>query len=370
MTTATDFDSPWKQAVRVFFPEFMLFFFHDAHEDIAWERGYEFLDKELQQVTRDAAVGRRQADALIKVWRRSGDEVWVLIHVEIQSQMEAGFAERMYVYNYRLYDRYHHQVASLVVLADEEADWRPGTFEYELWGCRAGLSFPSVKLLDYWARWSALESSHSPFATVVMAHLQTQKTRHDPRERQRQKLWLARRLYGFGYTHKEVVNLFHFIDWIMRLPEGLEDGFWQEIRSYEEQTKMDYIMSIERKAIERGFEQGIEKGIERGFEQGIEKGIEQGIEKGIEQGIEKGIEKGIEQGIEKGVRQEALRQLLRVLNYRFGAAVTPALAQTLQTLPVADLENLVDTALEARSFAAFMQALPAADAPGAQPPAA
>ncbi len=137
---------------------------------------------------------------------------------------------------------------------------------------------------------------------------------------------------------------------------------------------MDYIMSIERKAIERGFEQGIEKGIERGFEQGIEKGIEQGIEKGIEkgieQGIEKGIEKGIEQGIEKGVRQEAQRQLLRVLNHRFGAAVTPALAQTLQTLPVADLENLVDTALEARSFAAFMQALPAADAPGAQPPAA
>ena len=329
-TPATDFDSPWKQAMRVFFPEFMLFFFHDAHEDIAWERGYEFLDKELQQVTRDAAVGRRQADALIKVWRRSGDEVWVLIHVEIQSQMEAGFAERMYVYNYRLYDRYHHQVASLVVLADEEADWRPGTFEYELWGCRAGLSFPSVKLLDYWARWAALESSHSPFATVVMAHLQTQKTRHDPRERQRQKLWLARRLYGFGYTRQEVVNLFHFIDWIMQLPEGLEDGFWREIRTYEEQTKMDYIMSIERKAIE--------------------------------------------QGIEKGIRQEAQRQLLRVLNYRFGAAVTPALTQTLQTLPVADLENLVDAALEARSFAAFMQAMPAsstpADEPGAQPPAA
>ena len=96
---------------------------------------------------------------------------------------------------------------------------------------------------------------------------------------------------------------------------------------------MDYIMSIERKAIESGFEQGIEK------------------------------------GIEKGIRQEALRLLLRVLNYRFGAAVTPALAQTLQTLPVADLQNLVDAALEVRSFAAFMQAMPTRPEPGAQPPA-
>ncbi len=55
---------------------------------------------------RDAELGLRLVDKLVKIYRSSGEEAWVLIHVEVQSQPESGFAERMYVYNYRIYDRY------------------------------------------------------------------------------------------------------------------------------------------------------------------------------------------------------------------------------------------------------------------------
>ncbi|NEO01472.1 MAG: hypothetical protein F6K50_40605, partial [Moorea sp. SIO3I7] len=41
----------------------------------------------------------READKLVKVWRTDGQETWVLIHVEVQSQYESVFAERIYVYN-------------------------------------------------------------------------------------------------------------------------------------------------------------------------------------------------------------------------------------------------------------------------------
>lgn len=92
----TDFDSPWKEALVRYFPAFLQFFFPEAHRDIRWERGYEFLDKELQRVVRDAELGKRLADKLVKVWRRDGEEVWVLIHIEVQGQVEAGFAERMF----------------------------------------------------------------------------------------------------------------------------------------------------------------------------------------------------------------------------------------------------------------------------------
>lgn len=102
----TEFDSPWKQILEQYFEDFILFFFPQAHGDIEWSRDYEFLDKELQQVVRDAELGRRLVDKLVKVYRTSGEEAWVLIHVEVQSQEESGFAERMYVYNYRIYDRY------------------------------------------------------------------------------------------------------------------------------------------------------------------------------------------------------------------------------------------------------------------------
>jgi len=118
-----------------YFAEFMAFFFPQAHAGIDWSRGHEFLDKKLQQVVRDAELGRRRADKLVKVWRKNGDEAWVLVHVEVQAWEEAAFAERMYVYNYRLFDRYRRRVASLAVLGDEREGWRPNRFGYELWGC-------------------------------------------------------------------------------------------------------------------------------------------------------------------------------------------------------------------------------------------
>ncbi len=70
-----------------------------------WEQGFEFLDQELRQVVRDAELGKRFVDKLVKIYRTGGEETWILIHLEIQSQYEAGFAERIYVYNYRIYDR-------------------------------------------------------------------------------------------------------------------------------------------------------------------------------------------------------------------------------------------------------------------------
>jgi len=113
-----DYDSPWKEALEQYFRDFCEFYFPVVHAGIAWERGYEFLDKELQQVVRDAELGRRYADKLIKVSRHDGADAWVLVHVEVQGRYEADFAERMYQYYSRLYDRYRRAVASLVVLTD------------------------------------------------------------------------------------------------------------------------------------------------------------------------------------------------------------------------------------------------------------
>jgi hypothetical protein len=113
-----DYDSPWKEMLDGYFPAFMAFFFPEAHADIDWSRGYESLDTELQQIVRDAALGTRLADKLMQVWRRDGVEQIVLVHTEIQGTREADFAKRIYVYNYRLFDRYDRPVVSLAVLGD------------------------------------------------------------------------------------------------------------------------------------------------------------------------------------------------------------------------------------------------------------
>jgi len=261
----TEFDSPWKDVIERYFQDFIQFFLPQAHGEIDWTRDYEFLDKELQQVVRDAELGRRLADKLVKVWRTGGEEAWVLIHLEVQSFEETNFAERMFVYHYRIYDRYKRTVVSLAILGDERSSWRPERFGYELWGSDVGLKFPVVKLLDYKQQWSSLETSRNPFATVVMAHLLAQETRPDAQRRLASKLAMTRGLYEKGYGREDVINLFGFIDWVMGLPEEIEQEFRLQVIQYEEERRMPYITSVERIGIQKGIRQGLLKGIELGL---------------------------------------------------------------------------------------------------------
>jgi hypothetical protein len=264
-TPQTEYDSPWKQILQLYFPDFMLFFFPQAHGEIDWSRGFEFLDKELSQVVRDAELGRRLADKLVKVYRSGGEESWILAHIEVQSQEESDFPRRMFVYNYRIFDRYNRSVASLAVLGDENTNWRPSQFGYELFGCKVDFQFPVIKLLDYQQKLSELEASRNPFATVVMAHLAAVQTRSDRLQRKQQKLSLVRRLYEQGLDREAVLNLLAFIDWMLTLPLDLEQEFQRELEQLEEEQRMQYVTSFERSGIQKGKQEGLLKGISLGL---------------------------------------------------------------------------------------------------------
>ena len=67
MSTVDEYDSPWKLTLERYFPAFLEFFFPHVYAQIDWAKGYEFLDKELQKIVRDADLGRRLVDALVKV---------------------------------------------------------------------------------------------------------------------------------------------------------------------------------------------------------------------------------------------------------------------------------------------------------------
>ena len=86
---------------------------------------------------------------LVRVNVLNGGESLIYIHVEVQGTKQAEFAERMFVYNYRLFDRYKRPVASLAVLADENKEWKPASYGFAVLGCRHTLEFPVAKLTDY-----------------------------------------------------------------------------------------------------------------------------------------------------------------------------------------------------------------------------
>lgn len=252
------YDSPWKEALDHYFEAFLLLLFPEVYVQIDWSRGWESLDKEFQQVVRDAELGRRYVDKLVKVWTKDGAERWVLIHIEVQTTREAEFPERMYVYNYRVRDRYNRKVGSLAVLADDDPNWRPREFRESVFGCETGIRFPHVKLLDFAAHEAVLEASDNPFAPVVLAHLKALQTRNDPAERHGWKLRLVRNLYERGFTAKDVRELFRLVDWLMELPPMLNSIFWNELDKIQEEKHMPFVTSIERVGRCEGMREGIE----------------------------------------------------------------------------------------------------------------
>jgi flagellar biosynthesis/type III secretory pathway protein FliH len=171
----------------------------------------------------------------------------------------------MFVYSYRIYDRYRRPVLSLAVLCDENRNWRPDRFEYNICGCSLGIRFLIVKLLDYEAKAAVLEQDPNPFAAVLLAQLKTLETRREPAARWQWKVRLIKGLYERGLSAEQVRQLFRLIDWMMDLPEELEQQFQAEISRFEESRRMPYVTSIERLAIKKGRQEGLEEGLQEGI---------------------------------------------------------------------------------------------------------
>jgi hypothetical protein len=252
-----EYDNPWKEAISIYFQPFIELLFPDVNAIVDWTREYEFLDTVLQQVTRDDEIGERTADKLVKVWLKDGTETWILIHVEVQSQYQANFAERMYVYNSRIFGVYRQKVLSLAVLADDSPSWYPTQFEYNIGGSQVLLKFVVTKLLDYQQQWNTLEQSLNPFSAIIMAHLKTQGTRQKPEDRLQWKLRIIKGLYQQGYSREDIRELFRLIDWLMALPQPLDKSFQTEIKRFEEEKIMPYVTSLERLGIEKTMRENI-----------------------------------------------------------------------------------------------------------------
>jgi len=168
----------------------------------------------------------------------------------------------MFVYHYRLFDRYNRAVVSLAVLADDKPGWRPERFGYELWNCGVAFWFASVKLLDWAKDEAALEASDNPIAAVVLAHLKAQATATDAEARRYWKFRLVKGLYLRGWSADDVRELFRLVDWLMELPPDLEKQLRRDLSAIEEDSRMPYVTSWERMGAERGRAEGLREAIE------------------------------------------------------------------------------------------------------------
>lgn len=266
-------DTAWKLFLEQ--PENLRYLIHRAdpllHSLIDWQRGVEYLDNELQQITPESATGRQIVDKLVRVYLLNGVEQWILIHIEVQSQPDPFFEERMYAYNATAWLRHRRQVLSIAILADTRHNWRPVRYERVLGNHRLVFEFVSLKVIDLDE--AELLADPEPAALLLVAFRRTAMTKRKAELRFQARVELLRLTAERGYSEEQTANLLGLLEWIMDLPKLLEREYERAIEEYKRETGARIVPRIVEMSLREGLEQGIEQGLQRGLQQGLQQSL-------------------------------------------------------------------------------------------------
>jgi len=252
-------DILWKAALEDLFDDFLKFFYPNAEQMFDLERGFEYLDKELEQLfpPEQNQYAPRYVDKLVKVFTQNGAEEWILIHVEVQGYTDQDFSKRMFQYYYRILDRYDKPVTAFAIFADTGKNFHPQFYEREYLGTKVHYSYNTYKILDQDD--AALEASNNPFAMAVLSAklVLTSKKLED------QQLFdlayaLAKLLLGKQMPKDKIRRVMNFLRYYLRFEnQEMFTKFEQKISSL---TEKSITMGIEEFLLDRAEKEGIEKG--------------------------------------------------------------------------------------------------------------
>jgi hypothetical protein len=235
------------------------------------------LDKEQKQIFPESEEAHRRVDLLTKVWLLDGTEQWILIHVEIQGYRDEDFPIRMFVYFYRLTDRFKVPVSALALLTDKDKAWRPDKYEFTCMKTRLVYQYPVYKLSDFSE--ADFQGGSNPWSWVMKTALIGLKSNWDDESLLKMKVQLYRDFRKMGHSVEKVRLFLQFLKYHVRFEKTeFYSKFDHQIQSVDnkKESPMGIIELVKEHLIEEAKQEGIEKGIEKGIEQGMEKGIEQG----------------------------------------------------------------------------------------------
>ena len=251
-------DYIWKNVIEQMFEDFCFFFIPDVAEVIDFSKKYDFLDKELEQISLDSVENPRYLDKLIKVYLKNGNEQWILIHTEVQGYQDKDFAERMFIYFYRIYDKFKKKVLSFAILTDKNKSYKPDTFKYEFYGVKQEYRFRLYKVVEQ--EDSQLMNNKNPFSMVVLAAKYSLKAGNTDNIKIGFKLKLMKLMIQRNYAREQIRYLFKFINGIIKLSDEMkQEIFYKKFKKIAGGTIMEILTDFEEVAMRKGMEKGMEK---------------------------------------------------------------------------------------------------------------
>ncbi len=278
-------DEIWKEIIEELFHDFCFFFMPDLAKHIDFSMGYEFLDKELLKIYPESEEIKRFADKLVKVFFKDNGERWILIHIEVQGYNDKEFSRRMFVYFYRILDRYRKEIAAIAIFADNNKNFKPSSFRYEFFDTKLVYKYRTYKILE--SSSEELMNSSNPFALVVLAARNAINAKNNEGRKLKFKIELTRLLMQRGFTQDKIISIFRFIDGVLELnDEAKVNIFYEEVGKSGGDKIMQVMGNVEQRGYKRGMQQGMREGIQEGIQEGMQQGMREGMLKAIRLGLD------------------------------------------------------------------------------------
>ncbi len=163
-------DTLWKAILEDIFEDFLRFFYPNADEIFDFSKGFEFMDKEFNDmILKPEKERNRHVDKLVKVWLKNGEEHYILIHFEVQGKPDKKFDERMFRYFYLIRHKFGCKVSAWAIFTDKNRKFKPTEFRESTLGTHLVYQFNTNKIIEQDEK--LLSQSDNPFAFIVLVVL-------------------------------------------------------------------------------------------------------------------------------------------------------------------------------------------------------
>ena len=285
--------------------------------------------QELREITPASEIGAKRVDKLLNVRLLNGTDQWLFIHIEVQMQHDRDLPRRLFIYHYRIFDRYGVSPLTLAILGDTSRKWRPTSYRHQRFGCGITFHFRICKTIDFQGKLDDPRHRHQQALFVIAAHLGTQQHRRNPAHLSAYRVDLTIQLTHEGYTDSEIHRLLRLIDWLMPLPDELKIQFRNQLQQRLPDKTMPHITLFEELALKEG----------------------------LKKGLVEGRQEGLVEGLEKGILQTAREAVLDVLDTRFGQVPASVRERVNDIGSEPRLKDLLRRAVRASSLDEFQAAL-------------
>lgn len=146
--------------------EFMELFFQEASQFIDFSH-LKFLS---QEVFTDVTVGEKRAIDILVETKLKEEKQIILVHIESQSYLQKEFAERMFIYFSRLYEKHRCKILPISIFSYDKIHDEPDIFQL-------GFSFLDVLKFNFYKlelrklHWREFIKSDNPVAAALLSKM-------------------------------------------------------------------------------------------------------------------------------------------------------------------------------------------------------